>query len=79
MPTALRPEQQLWKSQKLLPAISEIRRRWSKESGCKRWTTGPSIDLFGVPHGIMVGQMHEFVNQVRLVEIASNGAEFFVS
>jgi hypothetical protein len=34
--------------------------------------------LLRVPSSIMVGKMHEFVDEVRLIQVTSNGAKFFV-
>ena len=34
--------------------------------------------LPGVPHGMVIGQMHELVDQVRLVQLIGNGAQLLV-
>ena len=35
-------------------------------------------DLLGVPEGIVVGQLHELVDEVRLIDVTGNGTQLFV-
>lgn len=56
--------------------------RW-KHSACDEARDGQecmSMDyLAGIPHGVMIGKVHELVDKIWLIQVACQRAELFIS